>query len=334
MKNLTVYLQADANGLHPISKKIVTTARALGVQAGYETRGILFSTKLTPKVESQLTSSGLNRVTVLEHPGYDAFIPEQQISALVENWDPETEIFLVPATPEGRTLSSMLAARLKTGVTADCTELSFTEDGLLLQTRPAFSGNMMASIVTKHTRPQIASLRFSTEVEETVEKTEIIRRNGPEFVPYSEIQPEFSTNPETKFIYRTQWLDRTGDSSGAEKFHVVVAVGGGLRDKADLELFRTLAEKLGADLCCSRALVDRGWMPRKAQIGLSGHSVSPDLLIAFGISGSVQFRAGLEQVGKLCAVNSDPDAPLMKLADLPLAGDLYEVAKSILERLD
>lgn len=316
-QDILVLLQAFPDGLHPISKKIITTARQLGKTGGYPVHGVLFCSHLTDPVTQELRETGLDEVLVLEDPAYGAFIPEQQAQALSRLAQEKTQVVLVPATPEGRTVSSMLAARLHTGVTADCTALSFTAEDLLLQTRPAFSGNIMADIVTRTARPQIASLRFASPVEPPTKETPILRQKAVDPVSAA---------------YETQWLDQAcGSASQADE--ILLAVGGGLREKADLELFRNLAEKLGAKLCCSRVLVDRGWLSRKEQIGLSGQSVSPKLLITFGISGSLQFRAGLEEVGCLCAVNTDVHAPLLQMADVPVVGDLYEIAQEMLHQL-
>lgn len=313
---LVVLLQAFPRSLHPISRKILTTARALGEQRSGPVRGVLFCPELGPELEEELKAAGLDEVLVLEGEKYRPFVPEDQACALAELVRDRADVVLVPATPEGRAVSSMLAAMLHTGVTADCTRLSFTEDGLLLQTRPAFSGSMMASILTRTARPQIASLRFASPVEGPAGETVITRMEDPDGTP----------------AYEARWLDMVdGAGRGTDEF--ILAVGGGLRAKEDLDRFRELAEALGAGLCCSRALVDRGWLSRDHQIGLSGRSVSPKLLITFGISGSVQFRAGLERVEKLCVVDTDPESPLMKRADLPLVGDLYAVAQAMLEEM-
>ena len=314
-KYLTVLLQCFPEALHPISAKILSTAKRLSRDGGLRSQGAVFCTELTAELKTILENSGLDRVAVFEGQQYASFIPEAQTAALKIISGDNTEIMLFPATPEGRALSAMLAAELHTGVTADCTKLSFTSEGLLLQTRPAFSGNVEAGIVTKHTRPQMASIRFGSPCPDTDKKTEIVYTDSPAF--------------EKK--YETEWQDRLTEPSGGRK-NIIIAVGGGLNDSADLKLFRTLADKTGAELCCSRELVDRGWLTRKNQIGLSGQTVSAELLIAFGISGSLQFQAGLDDIKTLCAVNTDPDAPLMKRADVPILGDVYAVTEELLKK--
>ena len=313
MKNLLVLLQVFGNSVHPLSKKVSTTARSLAIDGGYRTVGVVFLNKLNDEAKSELQKIGLDEICVFEDTKFDSFIPEQQIDDFSNFVKSENaEIVLFPATPEGRTLSSMLAANLKTGVTADCTELSFTDEGLLLQTRPAFSGNIMASIVTKTRRPQIASLRFSTKVKApSTDSKIVVRESGKSTVNYS-----------------TEWLDVSGvlDQKNED---IIIAIGGGIKSKEDIEIFEKIASKMGASLHSSRMLVDRGWLSRKDQIGLSGQTVSPKLLITFGISGSIQFRAGLENIEHICAINLDAEAPIMKIADTPIVGDLYAIAEEI-----
>lgn len=306
-KIFRVWLQLSDRGLHPISQNVISTARALG--GGFRTQGVLFTEKLTD--EGELQQSGLDEILVVEGPAFGGFCPEAQAQVL-KALEP-SEILLFPATPEGRTLSSMTAALLHTGVTADCTSLSFREDGRLLQVRPAFSGSRMATIVTER-NPQIASLRFSMPASEPKGDTMIQRISRPDMAPYE-----------------MAWVDRV--CQNREKKDLILAVGGGIRRQEDLELFSNLAEKLGGELCCSRALVDRGWMPRACQIGLSGRSIDAKTLLTFGISGSVQFQAGLGQVERLIAVDLNPQAPILGLADLPIQGDLYAIGEALLRNL-
>ena len=313
---LAVLIQAFPEKIHPISKKVISTAVYLGREKGYRTTGAVFTEKLSEKLKQELVNSQLDEIVVFENECYKSFIPENEAKNFCRALGEKSDVVLVPATPEGRTISSQIAAMLKTGVTADCTELEFNEDGLLVQTRPAFSGNIMASIITKEKRPQIASLRFKSEIEILDKKTELI----------------FEKSENLELPYDASWLD-TAQNEENKHCDIIVAVGGGLNEKDDIEKFRTFAEKLNAELYSSRMLVDRGWMQRKNQIGLSGNSVSPKILITFGISGSLQFRAGLENIEKIISVNTEKDAPIMKIADVPVVCDLYEVLDEMLKSL-
>ena len=313
--SLLVYVQAFSDALHPISQNVVETAIALAEEQGLEAVGVVCTNALTESLRIVLLHSGLSRVLVLLHNDFCGFVPEAEAHCLAE-LAKEAKIFLFPATPEGRTLSAMVAAYCETGVTADCTALSFREDGLLLQTRPAFSGNVLASIVTAHTRPQIASLRFKTDrIRKLSAKTKL---------------EEIKITPQKHSFLEVKWLDQIDALQSVGDF--IIAIGNGIQEKAEVELFQALAKAYGAALFSSRALVDRGLMPRSRQIGLSGQSVSPKLLWTFGISGSLQFCAGLDKVSTLCSVNTDANAPLLKRADVPLVCDMFTLVNALLEK--
>ncbi|MEG0979690.1 MAG: electron transfer flavoprotein subunit alpha/FixB family protein [Oscillospiraceae bacterium] len=323
---ILVIIQTINNLIHPVSVKVIETARTLGMQGKRDVYGVVLCSCLTLELEAQLKQSGIKEVVVYQHEALDSFIPEIYIDILekyVTKLKPD--VVLASATPEGRTLSSMLAGRLKTGVTADCTDLSFNEDGFLLQTRPAYGGNIMAQIITKTARPQIATLRFgSNQSEVSNTKTKIKRAdilNG--------LKKPFGG-------YSAQWIDRV-DLADCTSSQIIFAIGGGVREKSDIEIFRQLAKNANAKLMCSRVLVERGWFERNCQIGLSGQTVSPKLLVAFGISGSLQFLAGVQEAQRICAVNLDEDAPILKVAHCPIVADINDVTahlkKIILEEL-
>lgn len=313
MRTALIYLQENPGGLHPVCAELAAKAAELAD----DTAGVLICRELTGELTAALQSSGLSRVYLYTFPAVSAFRQEAHRAAVtdcVERVKPE--ILLFGATLEGRTLAPMIGAAFKTGVTADCTELSLNSEGQLVQTRPAFGGRIMASILTRTARPQIATVRqgvFRAQPQAAGD-CEIILCQLP-----GELRPRL----------------QTGDDGAAPVLEqgrrpVVVAVGGGLKDKADLALFEQLAQKLDADLMCSRVLVERGFLPQGRQIGLSGSAISAELLLCFGISGSVQFLSGVKGVKRLCAVNEDREAEIMKNADYPVLGDLYGVARAML----
>ncbi len=309
-------LLQQANGaLHPVSVEIAAAACELAAQSGRKACGVLLAESWDAALESRLKAYGLNTIYVYADTRFDSFIAEEQADALVSCIRKlQPDILLAGATPEGRMLAAMAAAALKTGVTADCTALSFREDGLLLQTRPAFGGSVMAQIVTPEARPQIATLRYGVSNAAETSKTKIILMPVPE-------------NAQEESGGHAEWLDRLSPQGNVER--IVIAVGGGLISKDDLVLFERLAENCGAALMGSRALVERGWLPRSRQIGLSGQRTHADLLITFGISGSVQFMAGIQGIKRLCAVNIDENAPIMKAADVPIVGDMNAIAATM-----
>lgn len=227
------------------------------------------------------------------------------------------DIALIGSTPQGRVLASHTAAMLRTGVTADCTELSLTEEGRLLQCRPAFGGNLMAQILTK-TSPQLAIVRPGALTPPNAATGGCPIWETPE------------ADLSASAITVTQVTAATA-SSALSDAQAIIAVGRGFRKKEDLEQVRELADLLGASLACSRAVVEMGWLSPEHQIGLSGQSVAPQWLLTLGISGSIQFRSGIRGVKRLIAVNQNPDAPILQIADVPICGDVYRIVPALLE---
>ena len=228
---------------------------------------------------------------------------------------------LVGATNLGRSLAPRVAARTGAGLTADCTSLEMRENSDLVQIRPAFGGNIMAQIVTPRNRPQFCTVRYKvfTAPEKSGEKGEIeIMRIAPGQMDDS-----------ARFIRYTP-QSGTGDLSDAS---VIVAVGRGVRSEKDISLARSLASELGAQLACTRPLIESGWFGPKQQIGLSGRTVAPDLIVTLGISGSVQFAAGMRNSKRIIAVNNDENAPIFSIAHHGLVGDLYEIVPRLLDEL-
>jgi electron transfer flavoprotein alpha subunit len=316
-KLILVLLQPYAGGLHPISPELAGAARRLAKAGGLKTAGLYISGELSAAARTQLRDCGLEEVYLYQDGRFRSFVPELYSAALlscVEALRPS--ILLVGATPEGRCLAPLAAVPLETGVTADCTELSLDDEGLLLQTRPAFGGGLMARIVTPEARPQIATVRYG------------IFRNGKmagETGPAGKarlIQAGTGALPPA----RIQAEELTVPASGGEEAACVVALGGGLRSREDTGLFERMGRAIGAELMCSRSLVERGWFPQRLQIGLSGRCIAPRLLITLGVSGSVQFMAGIQGARKICALNTDPGAPILRVADIPLICDIYQAA--------
>jgi electron transfer flavoprotein alpha subunit len=307
-------LQADHRGLCLVSKEMASLLISLS-QGRFETHGVFIGSDLPKPLEDELLALGLDCVHVCldnDFKIFDARPFSEAALACVKALNPA--VVLAGATPEGRALAPALAAHLRTGVTADCTGLSLSDNGELLQIRPAFGGDIMAQILTPQARPQIATVRlgaFSALESAKRSRTKIKRFQAP----HSQVLP----------------LQTLGHFEDEPAKDLVIAIGGGLRDKAAISLFEKLAEKANASLMCSRCLVERGWFDQSRQIGLSGRSVSPKLLVTFGISGSAQFLSGIKGAKRLVSINLDKDAPILDFADVPLVGDMREIAERCLE---
>ncbi len=243
------------------------------------------------------------------------------ITDLVEEIKPS--IFLIGATAIGRSLAPRIAVRLKTGLTADCTELDIdAEKKLLVQTRPAFGGNVMATIICPNHRPQMATVRYKV-----MSKAE--KKPNPE----GEIIRKYVD--QTIIRDRTKIMDffKNNDGANITGAKIIVAGGKGLGRSDGFTLMKELAEALGGSVGASRAAVDEGWIPYANQVGLSGRTVRPKLYIACGISGAVQHLAGMQTSDVIVAINKDPEAPIFSVTDFGIVGDVYQVVPELIMEL-
>ena len=314
--SIMVYLQAEAGVLLPVCLEMVGAGQLLAAETGRELCGLWIGGGADV---STLRGLGLRRVYLCEGGAFRFFDAELYGHA-AEDCAREAKpwAILFGSTPESKAVSAWLNTRLGTGITADCTQLSVTPEGLLLQTRPAFMGDVMASILTPSSLPQMATVRQGM---------------FPPPVRRGEQLPQLLHLTPSPFSPRLRILDRKPlpqQGEGLAESRRVLAVGGGVRQREDLALFAAAAESLGAALGCSRALVERGWMPHEAQIGMSGAVLKAQTLITLGISGSTQFTAGIRRVGCILAVNTDPQAPIFAEAAVGWQCDMYEATESLL----
>ncbi|MGJ8455491.1 electron transfer flavoprotein subunit alpha/FixB family protein [Pseudothermotoga sp. U03pept] len=239
------------------------------------------------------------------------------LEAVVLKYKPN--ILLAPATTFGRTIMPALAARLRTGLTADCTDLDVDTDGNLLQTRPAIGGNVMATIITPNHRPQMATVRpKSFSIEDPKKKGKIIFEE-PIFV---------QDNCELIGIEKRE------TTAKIEEAQVVISVGKGLRRKENTQIAESLAKLLNGAVGATRAVVDVKWFSHDHQVGLSGKTVKPKVYIAAGISGAVQHIAGMQTSEIVIAINKDRYAPIFKVADIGLVADAYSTLEQIAKLLE
>jgi electron transfer flavoprotein alpha subunit len=242
---------------------------------------------------------------------FEAFVNEIKPSAI-----------LVGATPVGRQLAPRVASRFNTGLTADCTILDIHENTDLVQIRPAFGGNIMAEILTPNSRPQLATVRYKI-------------MDAPERSAEAKGEIVKISVPAEKLKTRTQVLGITQKQKekSIENADILVVAGRGLKKKEDLDLVRELADALGGDIACTRPLAEAGWLDAKHQIGLSGRTVRPRLIITCGVSGAIQFVAGMNNSDNIFAINTDPNASIFKVANYAVIGDIYEVIPKLIEQV-
>lgn len=303
--------------LHGISFELLAWGRDLADKKGVRLASVVTSSGVKDGDLEKLVHYGADRVYVVDVPELANVPVDSQTKALrelVEVWAPD--IFIAGATTQGRTVMPMLYATLKTGLTADCTGLDIEPGtGLLIQTRPAIGGNVMAEIKTPSHRPQMCTVRPKSKrplTPDTGRTGEIVRHN-----PVSKSL--------ASVLSRLAFRKSSSVGLPIQEAEVIVAGGKGMKRAQNFALLSELAELLGGSTGASRTAVDLGWAPFSAQVGLSGKSVTPRLYIACGISGAVQHIAGMGSSEYVVAINTDPEAPIFNSADIGIVGDAQEV---------
>ncbi|MCX7027402.1 MAG: electron transfer flavoprotein subunit alpha/FixB family protein [Spirochaetes bacterium] len=325
MNEVWTIAELSEGGLKAVSFELLGRGRALADKLGVDLVSVALGADAGDDVLSELIERGADKVIFIEAPRLADFVCEtwsKEIAFLVRERKPQ--IVLAAATTSGRTLMPHLAVSLHAGLTADCTELDIeVGTGNLLQTRPAIGGNIMATIKTPDHRPQMATVRpkSSRPLERDACRKGIIERLS--------LDPLFAER-------RVRVLGMEKDVAGFENLEeaqVVVSGGRGLKKAENFRLVRELAEALGGAVGGSREAVDRGWISYPHQVGLSGKTISPKLYICAGVSGAIQHLAGIKTAGTIVSINADPEAPIHKLADFALVGDLFEVLPRLTSRL-
>lgn len=273
----------------------------------------------------ELINHGADRVFLVEDQLLKDPLDDPYSTVLVDLIRQERpEIVLAGATSIGRSLIPKVAAQLKTGLTADCTGLDIDEKKrLLLQTRPTFGGNLMATIVCPEERPQMATVR-----------PRVMKQNPADSTRKGEvIEKRAGKNPLSSRVKMLGFVEELKDKVKLEEADIIVSCGRGLSDAKNLKLVEELAQVLGAAVGASRAVVDQGWISYPHQIGQTGKTVCPKLYIACGISGAIQHLAGMQTSDIIVAINKDPDAPIFKIATYGIVGDINEVLPSLAAEL-
>ncbi|MDP2168734.1 MAG: FAD-binding protein [Thermodesulfovibrionales bacterium] len=304
-----------------VSCELLGAGRKLAGELGVELSAVLFG---APREEAQeLIRWGADKVYHSDDPVFRSFNDEpfsQLLAALINEHKPE--IVLAGATPIGRSFIPRVAARLGTGLTADCTALEIDkETGNLIQVRPAFGGNIMAAILCPRKRPQIATVR-----------PRVMKRG-----PYDEGKEGIIIDVKADNLSsNTRVIDTVKEASGAvnlQEADVVVAGGRGLGGEKGFEMLYELSVLLGGTVGGSRAAVDEGWVPYSRQVGQTGKTVCPKIYIACGISGAVQHLVGMQSSDIIVAINKNPEAPIFNMATYGIVGDVFEVVPLLIRKL-
>lgn len=316
------------DGFEPVTFELIGKARELADKTGQEVISVALGYRVAGAAE-ELLHYPVDRVLVYDEPHLKHFVAGIFASYLQDAILKEKpSIVLIGATPVGRSLAPRIAVRFRTGLTADCTVLDIRPNGDLIQTRPAFGGNIMATILTREARPQMATVRYKV-MPAAARLAKPFGRAARQRVEHPDALASLAHHLGTVKV-KSQNLVPKADSISEAK--VIVAVGRGVRSEADLGMFEELAGRLGGPLGGSRPLVERGWIPASRQVGQSGRTVRPDLYLALGISGAIQHVAGISG-GTVIAVNNDRNAPIFQTANYGIVGDIYAIVPELLKAL-
>jgi len=321
-RGVWVFAECSAGRVHPVAFELIGKGRELADRRGAPLTAVLLGHGLAQAVEC-LRRYPVDEILAADAAELARFRSECYAAVLAEmarRWRPE--VILCGATSVGRAFLPRAAALLKTGLTADCTGLEVRDsDGLLVQTRPAFGGNIMARIVCPRRRPQMATVRPKVLTPASP--------GGRRPVPVVWFRPSAVALRSPVEVLEEHFEQAPGESIA--EADVIVAGGRGVGSAEGFGVLRELARLLGGAVGASRAAVDAGWMPYSHQVGQTGKTVQPRLYIACGISGAVQHLVGMQSAGKIIAVNRDPEAPIFRVADVGLVGDLHVVVPRLIE---
>ncbi len=308
--------------VHPVTIELIGEGRKLADKINKKLAVVVAGNRVKDVAE-KLLRFGVDKVLYIEHELLKDFNTEGYaitISDLIKERKPE--IVLLGATSIGRDIGPRIAAKTGTGLTADCTKLEIDEtDGKLMQTRPAFGGNLMATIICPNNRPQMATVRPGV-----MAKAEHVEKVTGEI---EVIAPALKERD-----LRVKLVEKK--DSGKKRVNlidakVVVSGGRGLREASGFKLMQELADALGGEVGSSRAAVDAGWIESTHQVGQTGTTVRPDLYVACGISGAIQHQAGMHESKYIIAINKDKNAPIFEICDFGIVGDLFEIIPAMIE---
>ena len=334
-KGVFVFAQQVDNKVSGIALELIGEGKRLAEKLSTEVTAVLVGSGVKDLAD-ELAAYGADRVILVDDPELKEYRTEPYAHALasvVEKYKPE--ILLVGATAIGRDLGPRVSARIHTGLTADCTSLEIGDFPInpipgreqkhnqLLMTRPAFGGNTIATIACPDNRPQMATVRPGV-----MQKLDRVAGKKAEVIEYN---PGFT--PNNKYVEILEISKAVSDIKDIMDAKILVSGGRGVGSAENFKLLDDLAEVLGGQVSCSRAVVDSGWKPKELQVGQTGKTVRPQVYFAIGISGAIQHVAGMEESDIIIAINKDEDAPIFDVADYGVVGDLNKIVPALTEAI-
>ncbi len=323
-KGVFVFVEQRDGDIQRVSLELLGKGREIGDKLGETVTAVILGHNIKDKTK-MLIHYGADKVIYVDDEALAIYMTEPYTKALTQitNRD-KPGIFLIGATAIGRDLAPRVSARIHTGLTADCTSLDIDDENKnLLMTRPAFGGNIMATIICPDHRPQMSTVRPG--VMQLFEKDE--SRQGE----IEEYKVEFSKEDSNVEILEV--AKETKQKINIEEANVLISGGRGVGKSENFEVLKELAEELDGQVSASRAVVDAGWIDRNHQVGQTGKTVRPDLYVACGISGAIQHLAGMEESELIIAINKDSGAPIFEVADVGIVGDINKIVPALIEEL-
>jgi len=322
-RGVWVYAEWREGVIHNVSHELLGSGRSLADKRGVELSAVLLGSGIDTGMADELIAYGADVVYVVDRPELAHFTDERYAKALFELIRlKQPEILLAGATSIGRSFIPRVAASLHTGLTADCTDLDISADGLLLQTRPAFGGNIMATIICPNTRPQMATVRPKV--------MKPVRTEGHKGrVEAVELPPECFTG-RVEVLEVIPEKDQTARLVEAD---VIISGGRGLRKPENFSILEELAQMVNGAVGASRGAVEEGWIAPSHQVGQTGRTVAPALYMAVGLSGAIQHLVGMQGSQVIVAVNKDPHAPIFDVATYGVVADLFEFMPAFIKRM-
>jgi electron transfer flavoprotein alpha subunit len=329
-KDIWIFIEQEEGQIADVGLELLAKGQELAKTLGSQVWGLLCGHQIE-KIADSIIHHGADHVVVVDHPELELYrtLPYSRVAIdLIQKYHPY--IFLIGATPAGRDLAPRIASAVDVGLTADCTDLQIGDytskkekqeyKDLLYQIRPAFGGNIIATIVNPKTRPQMATVRPG-----------VMMANSPDTSRKGKIEtfkPKFKSSDLALEVLSREMREASVNLKDAP---IIVAAGGGVQSKDEFHLIEELAHILGGEVGASRAAVDAGFISSEHQIGQTGATVRPRLYIAAGISGAVQHSTGMEKSNKIIAINTDPAAPIFQVAHYKIVGDVGEVLPLLIQ---
>lgn len=310
-----IYVEQEQGDIHPVTYELIGEARKMAAKVSYQVNCVIVGGEGTAKNAEKLLEYGVDEVFVYEHPGFQGFKADCYTDAVADCIaHTRPSAVLIGATSLGRSMAPRLSTRFHTGLTADCTTLDIEPNTDMVQIRPAFGGNIMAQIQITLSRPQFATVRYRV----MDKAAKVARPSGKVTIcPVSDRMAQSRIEILSSVVMEKK--------KAIEDAQIIVAIGRGVKNPEGVELCRSLAEALGGTLAFTRPMVEQGIGDQLHQIGLSGHTVRPKLIITCGVSGAIQFTSCMNGADTIVAINNDPNAQIFGIASYCIVEDLYEI---------